>query len=1573
MLEAGQTHNAGEKTEERSLVGGLFLARGNRKLEAAVKLDQGPMRKAILQDSLSDEIFGTCKAKVAAQGRSASNGKTVIKRALKPYAIVKAALIASLKKEGAEFQLGPAPRVDTAREDPRLRRQTPVIRSSRRVVARAASGDYVDCHRQLHAGGAGGGGCAADWEPPGGLRPLRLRPHARTASTSSSMAARGDSLWRPGSTAEAHPRLNAALGEDALGRVDFASVLDEVVATHARGTVRLVKATSGGRCIGYVLYELRKKGPARSRQHFCELVNIVVRPEQRGCGAGRRLFEALERDLETTASREARDMRLYVAERNGGPREWYRRMGFEDAGWQTEQVGGEQVRFLRMCETGDICGVLCTSASTRSAETTCADSGNGPALLAFSGLLWGPDGRPSPGADGAAEGAAAASPPAERNETYRDAIGCCVPGQVGGVRLVPLPLGWGASQRGLPLAEAGARGVTRRARSRRWRCRPLDGPLLFDAALLQSAATLAGYASPGRRLRYEDWAAGRGGDAGEGALRMEPFGADHRVFGSYGGLWALLGLAAASAPRLCPSGSLCGICSHLAQTLAEVESWVRRAPEKQLDILHGVLDLLSPHGGAERWGRWRSCLLRGLADLAAAQRPGAPPRRSHEARAEGGRSGRPAHQHFVRTRAEVAYRSGRARAPRPSSARRVAMRALLAPALLAVCAALSHDSRLSPKQAGSVDEQSRQGAAVDAGSGSSAQQAVVLNEQSHQSAGLDAISGSSAQQAVILDEQSRESFVLEASSRSSEQQAVILDEQSRQSSSMASSSGSSAQQAVVMDEQSRQSAAAEASSGSAAQQAVVLNEQSHQSTVLTASLDSAAQQAVMVDDQSHEIVGLDAGSRSSAQQAVILDEQSRQGAAVEASTGSAAQQAVILDEQGHQSTVLTANLDSAAQQAVMVDKQSHQGADLDARSGPSAQQAVILDEHLSSGSSAQQAVLANDQSREIVGLDAGSGSSAQQAVILDEQSRQSAAEASSSGSSAEQAVILDEQSRQSSSMASSSGSSAQQAVIMDEQSRQTAVLEASSGSSAQQAAVLDVHRGQEAALQASSGSSAQQAVNLDEQRREGAALDASSDSSSRMAAVVHAQFREISALNASVELRIAQMEQDWKLRIKQLEEKLWQVQQEKRDVAAAEERSERRLALLESKLAKMELKVQPSLERRLTQVEEAARAEAQRRASQEQETSPTAEEEFSRQQRSRESLEESRLIYEQSWAMGDLKAAHSAIDRVVLPLMTFAREKVYQSRRQEIEAETRRRLLEEAEGLCDADGDRLDGEQLREVLDVPEAKLAHLAAEVAQVAAPAATGDAVDHTGLRWQERLEGFRQKSAAESAHVLESIVHKIGVLSDIQGDYDDRMFLEMLARFLNDTRDETQHMHETNALIHKRLQENYGKYNTEYLSSTLLQAISGVTENVEFKNHLLHMDTYALSHTTPGEEMVQGCQEMERVFASHILPFFQGVGHMRGTLDNLTKVVPSMLSTAGQKRSLAMMRNRTKGMLSMAYAQQIALRGVSNAIMHDAIPVLVERLHCNFTDPSSSAARTSSPSSPRTLLSRIWSRRQ
>jgi len=169
--------------------------------------------------------------------------------------------------------------------------------------------DYVDCHRRVHPGAAG--------------------------------AARAEA-W-----------------ETVLGAVDFEALLEEVEGTRksggSHGSVRLLKcvatATSGAEAhciVGYVLYELREKGPSRRRQRYCELVNIVVRANWRGCGAGRRLFEALCEDLACTAPAQAGDLRLYVAERNVGPLAWYRRLGFQNAGWQSELVGDTTVRFLRM-------------------------------------------------------------------------------------------------------------------------------------------------------------------------------------------------------------------------------------------------------------------------------------------------------------------------------------------------------------------------------------------------------------------------------------------------------------------------------------------------------------------------------------------------------------------------------------------------------------------------------------------------------------------------------------------------------------------------------------------------------------------------------------------------------------------------------------------------------------------------------------------------------------------------------------------------------------------------------------------------------------------------------------------------------------------------------------------------------------------------------------------------------------------------------------------------------------------------------------------------------------------------
>mmetsp|Transcript_100176 Transcript_100176/g.311572 ORF Transcript_100176/g.311572 Transcript_100176/m.311572 type:complete len:255 (-) Transcript_100176:201-965(-) len=160
--------------------------------------------------------------------------------------------------------------------------------------------DYVTCHRRLHRGAAS----AADWEA-------------------------------------------------ALGPVDFENVIRE--AAGGRSSVRLLKCVDlkdqGPRSlVGYVLYELREKGPPHKRQRYCELVNIVVRSQHRGCGAGRLLFEALREDLVRTAPARAGDLRLFVDKSNAGPLEWYRRLGFQEAGKQSECVGGTQVNFLRMAK-----------------------------------------------------------------------------------------------------------------------------------------------------------------------------------------------------------------------------------------------------------------------------------------------------------------------------------------------------------------------------------------------------------------------------------------------------------------------------------------------------------------------------------------------------------------------------------------------------------------------------------------------------------------------------------------------------------------------------------------------------------------------------------------------------------------------------------------------------------------------------------------------------------------------------------------------------------------------------------------------------------------------------------------------------------------------------------------------------------------------------------------------------------------------------------------------------------------------------------------------------------------------
>eukprot|EP00440_Ansanella_granifera_P052636 gb/GFBE01057070.1/.p1 GENE.gb/GFBE01057070.1/~~gb/GFBE01057070.1/.p1 ORF type:complete len:236 (+),score=62.03 gb/GFBE01057070.1/:1-708(+) len=179
--------------------------------------------------------------------------------------------------------------------------------------------DYVICHRGLHSGIPAGSAEISEWEAALGAVDFE------------------EVLASPSQPSQ------PAQGKKKKGKQ----------AAVAEKSIRLLKITekqagAAGSPVGYVLYELREKGPRTARQKYCELVNIVVQESSRGCGAGRILFDALRDDLAQTAPDHAADLRLYVAEHNLEPLNWYRRIGFQDAGWQNETIGGDMVRFIRM-------------------------------------------------------------------------------------------------------------------------------------------------------------------------------------------------------------------------------------------------------------------------------------------------------------------------------------------------------------------------------------------------------------------------------------------------------------------------------------------------------------------------------------------------------------------------------------------------------------------------------------------------------------------------------------------------------------------------------------------------------------------------------------------------------------------------------------------------------------------------------------------------------------------------------------------------------------------------------------------------------------------------------------------------------------------------------------------------------------------------------------------------------------------------------------------------------------------------------------------------------------------------
>lgn len=212
-----------------------------------------------------------------------------------------------------------------------------------------------------------------------------------------------------------------------------------------------------------------------------------------------------------------------------------------------------------------------------------------------------------------------------------------------------------------------------------------------------------------------------------------------------------------------------------------------------------------------------------------------------------------------------------------------------------------------------------------------------------------------------------------------------------------------------------------------------------------------------------------------------------------------------------------------------------------------------------------------------------------------------------------------------------------------------------------------------------------------------------------------------------------------------------------------------------------------------------------------------------------------------------------------------------------------------------------------------------------------------------FEERLDGVRFKSAAASAKMVEAVKHKVAVFHSSHLDYDTRQFVSLLARLFSDTRSEIGTLEQTTDAILDRLQR-WDNANPEKFTYTLALALRGATGNVEFRNHLLRLDTARLGQSNASE----ACDLLDGMMRSNMAPAYRSLGRMREALDNMSKIVPSMVQDMPVSAQ-AMVANRTTNVLNMAYVEHLALKESAIAILQDAAPVVLDRLRCEFRSAS------------------------
>merc|ERR1740138_437882 len=286
-----------------------------------------------------------------------------------------------------------------------------------------------------------------------------------------------------------------------------------------------------------------------------------------------------------------------------------------------------------------------------------------------------------------------------------------------------------------------------------------------------------------------------------------------------------------------------------------------------------------------------------------------------------------------------------------------------------------------------------------------------------------------------------------------------------------------------------------------------------------------------------------------------------------------------------------------------------------------------------------------------------------------------------------------------------------------------------------------------------------------------------------------------------------------------------------------------------------------------------------------------------------------------------------------------AREKTYEHERGVMEHEAGVRLSKKADAMRrEAANGTLETDQILALLDMTERDYDNMTRTIAGF-------EHTNMTGLWIEEKLRESGLKTAGASAKMLEAVNHTVEDFKSTPNDYDDHQFLVTLAHLLNNTKSEIISFQQTKDKLANRLQHWDGA-NGEKLTYNLAVALQGVTDSVEFRNHLSHLDSASLKYASTSE----ACGLLSNLVHHNMHPAYKSVGLQKQKLDDMSKIAPSVIRTLPSNIQ-GTMAKRTAAVVNMAYVEHLALMESATIVLKEAAPIVMKRLHCHI----SSAARS------------------